>query len=130
MVQLVEAQAGRSQVRIPVVLEFFIDNPGRIMAVGSTRCLTEMSRRNIFLGSKSGWCIGLTTLPPSCAYCLEIREPKPLGTLRACPGIYRDCFTFNLLPEQLLCELSKFYQIKVLDGHNGTSHTFVFQAFF
>jgi hypothetical protein len=31
--------------------------------------------------------------------CLEICEPQPPGTLRACPGLYRDCFTFyQLLP--------------------------------
>jgi hypothetical protein len=33
---------------------------------------------------KDGRCIGLTTLPPSCADCLEILEPQPLGTPRAC----------------------------------------------
>jgi len=41
-----------------------------------------------FLGGKGGWCIGLTTLPPSCADCLEIWEPQPPGTLRACLGLY------------------------------------------
>src|SRR5215475_10065943 len=40
-----------------------------------------------FPGSKGGRCIGLTTLPPSCADCLEIWEPQPSGTLRACNGI-------------------------------------------
>jgi len=39
-----------------------------------------------FLGSKGGRCVGLT-LPPSCADCLEIWEPQPSGTLRACPGL-------------------------------------------
>ena len=38
-------------------------------------------------GSKSGRCVGLTTLPPSCAECLEILEPQPPGTLGACPGL-------------------------------------------
>ena len=33
-----------------------------------------------------GW-IGL-----SCADCLEIWELNPPGNLRACPGLYRDCF--------------------------------------
>jgi len=37
-------------------------------------------------GGKGGRCVRLTTLPPSCADCLEIWEPQPLGTLRACPG--------------------------------------------
>jgi hypothetical protein len=40
-----------------------------------------------FLGGKGGRCVGLTTLPPSCAECLEIRKPQPPGTLRACNGI-------------------------------------------
>jgi hypothetical protein len=40
-----------------------------------------------FLGGKRGWCVRLTTLPPSCADCLEIWEPRPPGTLRACPGL-------------------------------------------
>jgi len=39
-----------------------------------------------FLRGKPGRCVGLKTLPPSCADCLEIWEPQPLGTLRACPG--------------------------------------------
>jgi len=41
----------------------------------------------MFPGSKDGWCVGLTTLPPSCADCLEIWEPQPPGTLRACQGL-------------------------------------------
>jgi len=40
-----------------------------------------------FLGGEGGWCTGLTTLPPLCAKCLEIWEPQPHGTLRACPGL-------------------------------------------
>ena len=38
-----------------------------------------------FLKRKEGRYLGLTTLPPSCADCLEIQEPQPPGTLRACP---------------------------------------------
>jgi hypothetical protein len=40
-----------------------------------------------YLGGKGGRCVGLTTLPPSRADCLEIWEPRPPGTLRACPGL-------------------------------------------
>jgi hypothetical protein len=32
-------------------------------------------------------CVGLTTLPPSSADCLEILEPQPPETPRACPGL-------------------------------------------
>ena len=40
-----------------------------------------------FLGGKGGQCVGLTTLPPSSADCLEIWEPQPPGTLRDYPGL-------------------------------------------
>ena len=36
-----------------------------------------------FLGGKGGRCLGLTTLPPSRAECLEIWEPQPPKTLSA-----------------------------------------------
>jgi len=36
---------------------------------------------------KEGRCVGLATLPPSFANCLEIWKPQPPGTLRACPGL-------------------------------------------
>jgi len=56
------------------------------MALGSTQPLTEMSTRNVSWG-KGGRSVGLTTLPPSCADCLEMWEPQPPGTLKACPGL-------------------------------------------
>jgi hypothetical protein len=65
------------------------------MTLGSTQPLTEMSSRNISWGGgggKGGRCVGLTTLPPSRADCLEIWEPQSPGALRACPGLCRDCF--------------------------------------
>jgi hypothetical protein len=50
------------------------------MALRLTQPLTEMSR-GIFPDSRSGRYVGLTTLPPSCANCLEIWEPQTLGTI-------------------------------------------------
>ena len=61
------------------------------MALGSTQPLKEMSTRNISWGGKGSRCIGLTTLPPSCADCLEIWKPQtpgtPSGPVQACHGI-------------------------------------------
>jgi len=37
------------------------------------------------LGAKGSHCIWLTTLPPSCADCLEIWEPQTPGASRTCP---------------------------------------------
>jgi hypothetical protein len=45
---------------------------GRNMALGSTQPLTEMSTNNITWWEKGGQGVGLTTLLPSCADCLEI----------------------------------------------------------
>jgi len=44
---------------------------------------------------KSGQCVGLTTLTPSCADCHEIWESQPPGTLITCPGV---TFTYALGP--------------------------------
>jgi len=57
--------------------------------------LAEMSTRNVCWGDKGGRCVGLTTLPPSSADCLEIWEPQSPGSFRELPGLYRDCFTFS-----------------------------------
>jgi len=57
------------------------------MALGSTQSLTDMSTRDISRGGKGGRCVGLTTLPPSRADCLEIWEPQSAGTHKACNGI-------------------------------------------
>ena len=63
---------------------FLLHNPsGRIMVLGLTQPLTEMSPRNISRG-KDGHCLGLTTLPPSSANCLEMWEPQNPGTLWGC----------------------------------------------
>jgi hypothetical protein len=38
-------------------------------------------------GGGGGRCVGLTTLPPSCAGCLEIWGSQPSGTIGACPRL-------------------------------------------
>jgi hypothetical protein len=59
-----------------------------------TASFTSASNRNEYQeyfrggGGKGGQCVGLTTLSPSCADCLEMWEPQPPGTLGACPGLY------------------------------------------
>jgi hypothetical protein len=50
--------------------------------------------RTVALVCKGG--VGLTTLPPSCADCLEIWAPQPLGTLMACPGKAIPALTLHL----------------------------------
>jgi hypothetical protein len=57
------------------------------MVLGLTQPLTELSARNISRKINDGHCVGLTTLPPSRADCLEIWEPQTPETLRACTGI-------------------------------------------
>jgi hypothetical protein len=76
-------QAGRSRVRFPMVsLQFFIGIilPAALWPWGRLGLLTEMSARNISQWLKGGQCVGLTT-------CLDIWQPQPPGTPRACPGL-------------------------------------------
>ena len=79
--QLVEALRNKSEGRgfdsRCVSLESFIDNPS-----GCT-----ITPGVVLPGDKAGRCVGLTTLPPSCADCLEVWEIQPSGTLRASPGL-------------------------------------------
>jgi len=82
-------QVGSSRIRFPMVsLEFFIDIifPAALWAFGLTQPLTGMSTRNISWG-EGGQCIWLTTLPFSCADCLEIWKPQPPGTLWTSTGL-------------------------------------------
>ena len=91
-----------------VITIFHWHNPfGRTMVLGSTQPLTEMSTRNTSW-VKGGRCVGLTTLPPSCANCLEIWEPQTPQTLTACPGLQWDCFIF-FYPKVLYINTSTWF---------------------
>jgi hypothetical protein len=89
-------KARRSPIRYPIVsLEFFFDIifPAAILSgIDSASNINE--DQEYFLEGKGGRCLGLTNLPPSYANFLELWEPRPPGTLRTCPDLYRDCFTF------------------------------------
>jgi hypothetical protein len=79
----------RLRVQFPMAsLEFFVDIilPSTLGPVVELAC-NRNEYQEYFLGGKGGWCVGLTTLPPSCAECLEIWEPQSSGTLWSCPGL-------------------------------------------
>ena len=68
-----------------VSLEFFIDIilPAALYGPGVDSASNRNDYQEYFLGGKGGRCVGLTTLPSSCADCLEIWENQPPGTLWA-----------------------------------------------
>jgi hypothetical protein len=69
------------------------------MALGSNQHLKEMSTRDISWGGKGGRCLGLTTLPPSCADCIEILEASttcsPKGLSMPVMGLLLAILTHN-----------------------------------
>ena len=81
---------GHEVVELVEALRYKTEAPG----VDSASNINEY--QEYFLGGKGGRCLGPTTLSPSCVDCFEIRELQLPGTLRACPGLYRDCFAFTL----------------------------------
>jgi hypothetical protein len=77
-------------VNIDCATQYYYDY--NYLLYGLSLRFTQRSYRNEYQkyllgGGKDGWCVGLTTLPPSCADCHEMCEPLPPGTLRACPGL-------------------------------------------
>jgi len=53
----------------------------------------------------------MTNLPLLCADCHEIWEPHPLGNLRVCPGLYRDCFVFVFTVFFTWCQRGYFKEV-------------------
>ena len=78
------------------------------------------------LGSKGGWGVGPTTLPPSCADCLEIWKPQPSWTLRTCPGLcrYSCSFSYNVISVSALYkELASWCHLVAVIGMNSRINT-------
>jgi hypothetical protein len=61
------------------------------MALRLTELLKEMSTRNISGGGKGGGCLGVTTLPRSCADSGSRNLLEPSGPVQACNGIAFYC---------------------------------------
>ena len=72
------------------------------MAPGVDSASERNEYREYFLGGKSGRCVRLTTLPPSCIDCLEIWELP--GTPRACNRLAQGLLYvyFSVLPGVLI----------------------------
>ena len=66
----------------------------------------------MFPGGKGGRCLGLTTLPPSCANCLEIWEPQPPVTLRPVMGLLYHFTVQEKFDVRVTMHRGKFLTIK------------------
>ena len=80
----------------------------------------------MFSEDKGGRCVGLTTLPPSCADCLEIWDPQPPGTLRpvqACNGIalHWAC-PVGRMGYRLNCQILSKVMIKTNNNNNNNNN--------
>jgi hypothetical protein len=79
-------QTWRSRIR----LEFSIDINHPINSDSNRNEYQEY-----FLGGKGGRCVGLTSLPPSYANCLQIWGLNLLESYGPVRGLYRDCLTWT-----------------------------------
>ena len=64
--------------------------PDGVIGPGVDSASNRNEYQEYFLEGKGGRFVGLTTLPHSCADCLEIWEPQPPGAsgpVQACNGI-------------------------------------------
>ena len=83
------ATSRKVTVLFPIVsLESFVDVilPAALWPWGRLS-LNRNEFQEYFLGAKGGRCVGQSTLAPSCADCLGIWEPQPLGILSTCVRI-------------------------------------------
>jgi hypothetical protein len=77
----------------------------------------------MFSGGKGGRCVGLTTLPPLCADCLEIWGSLNLletsGPVQTCNGIVLPCFahTVVILMTYEYVTLLKTRSLKILKAN-------------
>jgi len=65
------------------------------MGAGVHSASNRNEYQEYFLVGKGSRCIGLTTLPLSCADCLEIWKPQTLAMVRACPCQNRVALPFT-----------------------------------
>ena len=108
------------KIRFPMLsLEFFIDI---ILLVESASNRNEY--QEYFLGGKGGRCVGLTTLTPSRADCLEIWESQPTGNLWACNRPEQGLL---YLPQSCICEAQAILCNRITDSmipHHEERHNF------
>jgi hypothetical protein len=67
------------------------------MAMESIQPLTEMSTRNISWGLKAAGVSGSQTYHLRVSTVWKSESLKPPGTLRACPGLYRNFYLYHYL---------------------------------
>jgi len=75
-------------------IDLGLNLPAALTGIDSAFNVNEYQEN--FLRCKGGRNGGMTTLPLSCAYCLEIWVFQPAGNFRAFSYLQRDCFTFYL----------------------------------
>jgi hypothetical protein len=97
-------KVGRLQVRFQVAsFEFFIDIIlGLYYGPGVGSASNRKGHQEYSMWGEDGQCVGLT-LPLSCAKFLEIGEPQPPGTLRACNWIALNVSCRWTKMSQLIC---------------------------
>jgi len=83
------------RIRFPMgSMDFSLTYPSSRTVARTDSASNRNEYQGYMLGDKGGRCVRQTILLPSCADCLKFWDLQPPGAQRACPGLYRDSFTF------------------------------------
>jgi len=103
------------------VTDFSLTYSGHTCGLEADSASNRNEYQEYCLGGKGGRCLGLTTLPASCAGCHEIWESQPPGTLKACKGIVLPFIMLSSESVRVLRSVQQYHIFLLYGEHISSS---------